>query len=282
MTSKGEYGGRLSGKVAIVVGGSSGIGEGIVRDFAKEGARVTIVCSKSLDKAQRIADELNSKYGSGTAIAVQADVTDEEAVERMVKKTVEVFGKVDILVYSAGVVRAGSVKDFSLDDFEFVTKVNYTGYFICVKHVSRVMAEQHRRDPSLIMDIIQINSKSGLQGSLYNFAYAGSKFGGIGLTQSFALELWQDGIKVNAICPGNVFDSPLWSDPEKGLFVEYLKAGKVPGAKTVDDVRRYYESKILMGRGCTIEDILTAVYYVIEQKYETGQAIIVAGGQIMR
>jgi len=132
------------------------------------------------------------------------------------------------------------------------------------------------------MDIIQINSKSGLQGSKRNFAYAGIKFGGIGLTQSFALELWEDGIKVNAVCPGNVFDSPLWSDPEKGLFVQYLRSGKVPGAKTVEDVRRYYQSKTPMRRGCTVEDVLSAVYYAIEQKYETGQTIPVAGGQIMR
>jgi sorbitol-6-phosphate 2-dehydrogenase len=272
----------VAGKVAIIVGGSSGIGEGIVRDFAKRGARVVIVYNMSIERAEKIANELNRKYRSERVITVQANMTDEEAVQRMVEKTVEVFGGVDILIYSAGIVKSGSVKEFSLKDFEYVTRVNYTGYFLSVKHVARVMAEQHERDPSRIMDIIQINSKSGLQGSERNSAYAGSKFGGIGLTQSFALELWEDGIKVNAVCPGNVFDVPLWSDPKDGLFVQYLKAVKVPEAKTVDDVRRYYESKVPMGRGCTIEDILRAVYYVIDQKYETGQAILVAGGQIMR
>jgi len=272
----------MSGKVAVIVGGSSGIGEGIARSFAEKGAHIVIVCSKTIEKAEQIAAELNKKYGSRVAIAVQADATDEDAVKRMVKKTVDIFGNIDILIYSAGAVRSGSVKTFSLKDFEYVTRVNYTGYFLCVKHVARVMAEQHMRDPSRIMDIIQINSKSGLQGSDKNFAYAGSKFGGIGLTQSFALELWEDGVKVNAVCPGNVFEGSLWSDPEKGLFAKYLKAGKVPGAKTVEDVKRYYESKVPMGRGCTIEDILKAVYYLIEQKYETGQAILVAGGQIMR
>ena len=273
---------RVAGKVAIVVGGSSGIGEGIARDFAKEGARVSIVCSRTIQQARRIADELNEKFGSGTATAIQANATDEKAVEGMVRQTVEAFGGIDILIYSAGIIRAGSVKTFSLEDFELVTRVNYTGYFVCVKYVSRVMAEQHERDPSRIMDIIQVNSKSGLQGSERNFAYAGSKFGGIGLTQSFALELWENGIKVNAVCPGNVFDSQLWSDPEQGLFIQYLRAGKAPGAKTMQDVRRYYESKVPMGRGCTVDDILRAIYYLIEQKYETGQAILVAGGQVMR
>jgi len=273
--------GRVEGKVALVVGAAGGIGEGICRDFAKEGAYV-ILADKNFEKAQKIADEINQQYGQGRAIALKVDVTNEKEVEEMVKKAVEAFGGIDIMVYSVGIVRAGSVKEMSLEDFEMVTKVNYTGYFLCVKHVARVMAEQHKRDPSRWMDIIQINSKSGLQGSYKNAAYAGSKFGGIGLTQSFALELLEDGIKVNAICPGNYFDGPLWSDPKEGLFVQYLRAGKVPGAKTVEDVRKYYESKIPMGRGCTIEDIMRAIYYVIEQKYETGQAIPVTGGQVMR
>jgi sorbitol-6-phosphate 2-dehydrogenase len=95
------------------------------------------------------------------------------------------------------------------------------------------------------------------------------------------LELIDDGIKVNAICPGNFFDGPLWSDPETGLFVQYLRAGKVPGARTVEEVRRYYEAKVPMGRGCTAADVMKAVYYVISQQYETGQAVPVTGGQIM-
>ena len=281
MEEKPIHKGRLSGKVAVIVGGSGGIGRGIVEDFVKEGAYVAIA-DIAIDKAKSIAEEINRRYGKEKVAAIYVDVTDEESVKRMVERILEIFKGIDILIYSVGVVKAGSVKSFSLSDFRFVTDVNYTGYFLCVKHVSRVMAEQHKRNPSRIMDIIQINSKSGLQGSKRNFAYAGSKFGGIGLTQSFALELIEDGIKVNAVCPGNVFDVPLWSDPENGLFVQYLKAGKVPGAETIEDVRRYYESKIPMGRGCTVKDILTAIYYIIEQQYETGQAILVAGGQIMR
>ena len=111
--------------------------------------------------------------------------------------------------------------------------------------------------------------------------YAGSKFAGLGLTQSFALELVEDNIKVNAICPGNVFDGPLWSHPEKGLFLQYLQSRKVPGARTVEDVRRHYESQIPMKRGCTPADIAIAILYCMEQKYETGQAIPVTGGQEM-
>jgi len=273
--------GRVEGKVAIVTGAARGIGEGIAKEFAREGAYV-VVADIDLDKAREVAEEINRQYGAGKAIAICTDVTDEQSVQEMVEGAVCSYGGIDILVSNAGVVKAGSVKTMSLEDFESVTKVNYIGYFLCVKHAARVMAEQHRHDPSRAMDIIQINSKSGLQGSYRNAAYAGSKFGGIGLTQSFALELLEDGIKVNAVCPGNYFDGPLWSDPRNGLFVQYLREGKVPGAKTIEDVRRYYESKIPMGRGCTIEDIMKAIYYVIEQPYETGQAILVAGGQLMR
>ena len=143
------------------------------------------------------------------------------------------------------------------------------------------MKRQNAVAPNYMMDIIQINAKSGLEGSNKNFAYAGSKFGGVGLTASFALELAPYNIKVNAICPGNFLDGPLWSDPEKGLFVQYLKAGKVPGAKTVADVRKFYEAKVPLGRGCETMDVARAIFYIVEQKYETGQAVPVTGGQVM-
>ena len=86
---------------------------------------------------------------------------------------------------------------------------------------------------------------------------------------------------MNSICPGNFFEGPLWSDPKNGLFVQYLNAGKVPGAKTVADVRKYYEGQVPLGRGCRVEDVLKAVLYVMGQEYETGQAIPVTGGQTM-
>jgi len=143
------------------------------------------------------------------------------------------------------------------------------------------MKRQRAAQPERTFDIIEVNSKSGLEGSNKNFAYAGSKFGGIGLVQSFAKELVGDGIKVNAICPGNFFEGPLWSDPDKGLFVQYLNTGKVPGAKTLAEVKTFYESKVPMGRGCSPLDVARAILYCVEQEYETGQAIPVTGGQNM-
>ena len=143
------------------------------------------------------------------------------------------------------------------------------------------MKAQREIDNTYMGDIVEVNSKSGLKGSNKNFAYAGSKFGGLGLTQSFALELAPFGIKVNAVCPGNYLDGPLWSDPERGLFKQYFEAGKVPGAKNIDDVRKYYESLVPLNRGCNPSDVTKAIMYVIEQPYETGQALPVTGGQEM-
>jgi NAD(P)-dependent dehydrogenase (short-subunit alcohol dehydrogenase family) len=209
------------------------------------------------------------------------DVGSEESVENMMTETVKAYGGLDIFVSNAGVLKAGSLEEMDVKGFEFVTKINYTAYFVCTKYASAVMKVQHRFDKTKLYDIIQINSKSGLEGSNKNFAYAGGKFGGIGLTQSFALELVEYNIKVNSICPGNLLDGPLWSDPERGLFVQYLRTGKVRGAKTIEDVRRFYESKVPMNRGCETMDVARALFYVVEQQYETGQAIPVTGGQVM-
>lgn len=272
--------GRVAGKVALVTGAAQGFGRGIAENLVAEGAYV-ILADRNAEGAARVAEVLNSGKTQVRAVGIGIDVGDEASVQAGVASAVAAFGGIDILISNAGVLRAGSVKTQSVEDFEFVTQVNYVGYFLMVKHVAPVMAVTHRADPELLTDIIQINSKSGLQGSNRNGAYAGSKFGGIGLTQSFALELLDDGIKVNSICPGNFFDGPLWMDPENGLFAQYLRSGKVPGAKSVEEVRRFYESKVPMGRGCEVADVMRGIYYLVEQQYETGQALPISGGQVM-
>ena len=271
---------RLLEKIAIVTGSAQGFGKGIAEDMAGEGANLAIA-DINLELAEINANSLKQVFGPGKAIAVQVDVGSEEAVAGMMTQVVLEYGGLDIFVSNAGILKAGSLEEMDLRSFELTTKINYTAFFLCTKYASRVMKIQHRFKPDYFMDIIQINSKSGLSGSNKNFAYAGGKFGGIGLTQSFALELVEYRIKVNAICPGNLFDGPLWSDPEKGLFVQYLRAGKVPGAKTIEDVKKHYEVKVPMGRGCEVRDVSRAIFYIVEQEYETGQAVPVTGGQNM-
>ncbi len=272
--------GRLKGKVSIVTGSAQGFGLGVAEAMLAEGACV-VIADLNYELAQSVAEDLCKKNGAGRAVACKVDVSDEASVEAMIEDTVKAFGGLDIFVNNAGVLKAGSLQEMDVKSFEFVTKINYQAYYICTKYAARVMKLQHAVAPDAFYDIIQINSKSGLEGSNKNFAYAGGKFGGIGLTQSFALELVEYNIKVNSICPGNFFDGPLWSNPEKGLFVQYLKAGKVPGAKTVEDVKKFYEAKVPMRRGCETMDVARAIFYIVEQEYETGQAVPVTGGQVM-
>jgi NAD(P)-dependent dehydrogenase (short-subunit alcohol dehydrogenase family)/ribulose-5-phosphate 4-epimerase/fuculose-1-phosphate aldolase len=272
--------GRAAGKVALVTGAAQGFGLEIARDLAEQGAHV-VLTDLNLQGAAEAAALICARHGTGRAVALSIDVTDGSSMAAAVHQAVRYFGGFDLVVANAGVLRAGSVKTQSAKDFDFVTSVNYKGFFLCVQNVAPILAIQHLARPSYWSDIIQVNSKSGLQGSNRNGAYAGSKFGGIGLTQSFALELVEDGVKVNAVCPGNFFDGPLWSDPNQGLFVQYLRSGKVPGARTIEEVRRFYETKVPMGRGCTTGDVMKAIYYLMDQKYETGQALPVTGGQVM-
>ncbi len=276
----GKARGRLENKTVIITGAAQGFGAGIAEILFREGANI-VVADLNEEKGEEFAGLLNAKGTKNKAHFIPVNVADASSVESMVQQAVLKFGGLDVMISNAGILHAGSLDEMDPKTFELMTKVNYTGYFLCAKYAQEVMKIQHRYKPGHYMDIIQINSKSGLKGSNKNFAYAGGKFGGIGLTQSFALELMPFHIKVNSICPGNYFDGPLWSDPEKGLFVQYLNAGKVPGAKTIADVKAFYEGQVPAGRGCTPNDVAKAIFYVIDQQYETGQAVPVTGGQNM-
>ena len=271
---------RLEQKVMVVTGGAQGFGLGIAEYAAKNGAYL-VIADVNLSGAQEACDRLNAAYGPLCAMAVQMDVTDEQQVAAGIDQAVAAYGGIDVFESNAGVLKAGATDTLELKDFLFVTNINYVGYFICAKYAFRLMKRQHEIQPDYWMDIIQTNSKSGLTGSNKNCSYAGSKFGTIGLTQSFAMEMVEYRIKVNSVCPGNYLGGPLWSDPENGLFAQYLRTNKIPGAKTVEDLIRHYNGKVPMGRSCEAEDVAKAILYIIEQDYETGQAVPVTGGQLM-
>jgi len=272
--------GRVQNKIAIVTGGAQGFGGGIAELLYAQGANV-VVADLNEEVGRKMVEKLNSKKQTNQAWFVKANVVDPESVQEMIAATVKQFGGLDAIISNAGILRAGGLDEMTPEIFSLMTDVNYKGYFLCAKYASAIMKEQSKYNEDYFTDIIQINSKSGLKGSNRNFAYAGGKFGGIGLTQSFAMELMPYRIKVNSICPGNFFEGPLWSDPQKGLFVQYLKAGKVPGAEDIDDVKAFYEAQVPAGRGCRVIDVVRAIFYVMEQEYETGQAVPVTGGQNM-
>jgi len=217
-----------------------------------------------------VAAEIVAQTGR-RALAVRVDVTDEAQVEGMVRRTVDEFGRLDVLVSNAGILIAEGVDEFPADRWRAVIEVNLVGYFLCAKHAARVMKAQRSGA------IIQINSKSGKQGSYKSSAYAASKFGGIGLTQSIALELAEYGVRVNAVCPGNLLDSPLWVD---SLYKQYAKKWGI----TEEEVRQKYIEQVPMRRGCTYEDVCNVVVFLASDQasYMTGQAINVTGGQGMR
>lgn len=272
--------GRVEGRTIIVTGAAQGFGEGIARELMAQGANI-VVADLNEATGEKTAASFNEKAGANKAIFVKTNVADMASLRNLMKETILNFGALDAFVSNAGVVRAGGLDVMTPENFEFVTKINYEAYFFCAKVASHIMKIETKYDPEYFADIIQVNSKSGLRGSKANFAYAGGKFGGIGLTQSFALELAPYRVKVNSICPGNYYDGPLWSNPENGLFIQYLNAGKVPGAKTVQDVKDYYLAQVPMRKGCNPMDVCKAILYAIDQTGETGQAIPVTGGQVM-
>jgi len=259
---------RLVDRVAIITGASQGLGEALAHRLGREGAHV-VVADIADDKAEAVARAIAQEHGVGS-MAAHADVTDPAQCEALVQGAVERFGRLDICVSNAGVLFAGAVDEIDPARWKLVIDVNLVGYFYVARAAARAMKAQGGGV------IIQINSKSGKKGSSKNSAYAASKFGGIGLTQSLALELAEHGIRVNAICPGNLLDSPLWVD---SLYAQYAKRWGITEA----EVRQKYLDQVPMGRGCMYEDVANVMVFLAsdESSYMTGQAINVTGGQEM-
>ncbi len=254
---------NLEGKVAVVTGASQGLGEALAIRLSQEGCKVA-VCDFNIEGAKAIAAKLPD------AIAIPVNVTDYAQCEEVAKIVLEKWGKVDILVSNAGIVRSGDIESLTPEMFKQVVDVNLNGYFNTVKAFAPSMLKNKSGS------IIQINSKSGRKGSFKNGAYAASKFGGIGLTQSLALEFAEYGVRVNSVCPGNLLNSPLWVN---SLFKQYAANQGI----TEEEVRQKYINQVPMKRSCEYEDIANVVVFLASEysSYMTGQAINVTGGQQM-
>lgn len=260
---------RFKDKVVLVTGGAQGLGEAICNTFANEGATI-IVADINEEGAKATAGKIAGEYGVRT-LGIRMNVTDDFEVHSAMEMVEKDFGRLDVLVSNAGILKAYELTEFPVSEWRQLIEVNLIGYMICAKHACQIMKKQNSGV------IIQVNSKSGKKGSFRNSAYAASKFGGIGLTQSLALEMAQYNIRVNAVCPGNLLDGTLWKD---SLFEQYAHTQNL----TVEQVRQKYLGQVPLGRGCTYQDVTNVISFLASDaaSYMTGQAINVTGGQEMR
>ncbi|MEN6480186.1 MAG: sorbitol-6-phosphate dehydrogenase [Anaerolineales bacterium] len=259
---------RLVGKTALVTGAAQGLGEALARRLAREGADV-VIADIADEAAQAVAASIIADTGR-RAFAAHGDVTNLAEMEALCQRVVTEWGHLDIAVSNAGILTAGAITEIDPARWERVIQVNLIGYFNVARAAAQVMIPQRSGV------IIQINSKSGKKGSSKNSAYAASKFGGIGLTQSLALELAEHNVRCNAICPGNLLDSPLWVN---SLYSQYAKRWGITEA----EVKQKYIDQVPMKRGCTYDDVANVLVFLAsdESAYMTGQAINVTGGQEM-
>ena len=187
--------GQLTGKIAVITGGGTGIGKGIARAFAREGAHL-VIASRNAQNLETAARELKSQ--GGTVLAVPTDVTDEAQVIALFEQTIHAWGRVDILVNNAGSFDGGPLEDLSLETWQKVVAVNLTAPFLCSREAMKIMKRQGGGR------IINIGSISAQVPRMYSVPYTATKHGLVGLTKAAALEGREHGVVVSCLHPGNV------------------------------------------------------------------------------
>ena len=243
----------LEGQTALVTGASRGIGKAIAISLAKEGAEVIINYSSSLENANKVVSEINS-FG-GNAYPLQADISNENSVNQLVKTVLNKNNKIDVLVNNAGITKDGLLMRMKTEDWQKVLDLNLSGVFYCTRAVSRQMLKQKKGR------IINITSVVGLMGNPGQANYSAAKAGVVGLTQSAAKEFASRGITVNAVAPGFIS-----TDMTKDLNSEAIL------------------SAIPLGRFGAPEDVAGAVRFLAADPsaaYITGQTLQVDGGMVM-
>jgi len=243
----------LEGQTALVTGASRGIGKAIAICLAKEGAEVIINYSSSPENANKVVSKINS-FG-GKAFPHQADISNENSVNELIKTVLDKHKKIDVLVNNAGITKDGLLMRMKTDDWQKVLDLNLSGVFYCTRAVSRQMLKQKQGR------IINITSVVGLMGNPGQANYSAAKAGVVGLTQSAAKEFASRGITVNAVAPGFIS-----TDMTKNLNSEAIL------------------SAIPLGRFGEPEDVAGAVKFLAADPaaaYITGQTIQVDGGMVM-
>jgi len=243
----------LAEQVAIITGASRGIGRATALALAATGVKVVVNYAQSGAAAETLAAEINQ--GGGTALALQGDVSQSEAVDALFAQTLEQWGRIDILVNNAGITRDGLLLRMKLEDWQAVIDLNLTGVFLCAKAASKVMLKQKSGR------IINITSVAGLGGNPGQANYSAAKAGVVGFTKTAARELASRGVTVNAVAPGFIA-----TDMTQDLKAEPILAS------------------IPLGRYGQPEEVAGLIRFLATDPaaaYITGQTFNVDGGMIM-
>lgn len=257
---------RFTNKTVLITGASRGIGAGIALRFAQEGAN--IIVSANEDSVEQVAKELQTL--NVKAKAVICDVVDKESVHTLFDVAEKEFGGVDVSIHNAGVITIAKVEDMSEQEWDKVMAVNTKGVFLCCQQAILQMRKHGRGGR-----IINTASGQARDGFIYTPHYAASKMGVVGITQSYAKEVAQENITVNAFCPG-IIDTDMWSynDQVWGSLLGDYKPGELM-AKWVEGIP--------MKRAGLASDVAGLVAFLAsdDASYITGQTINVDGGLIM-
>ncbi|MDR3516391.1 MAG: SDR family oxidoreductase [Azospirillaceae bacterium] len=257
---------RFEGKTVVITGASRGIGAAIARRFASEGAAVLL--SANEERVVDVAAELTQAGGKAAGMLV--DVSRKAEIVALYDEAERLFGRVDISIQNAGVIRISKIEDLSEEEWNGVLQVNTTGVFLCCQEAIRRM-RKHGQGGRLI------NTASGQarQGFIYTPHYAASKFGVMGITQSLAKEVAKEGITVNAFCPG-IIDTDMWAYNDAAW-------GKLLGDYKPGELMAEWVRAIPAGRAGTGDDVAKVVTFLAsdDAAYVTGQTINIDGGMFM-
>ena len=263
---------NLEGKVAVVTGAGSGLGRSIAIGLARAGAAVVGLAHVNIKSTEETLALIKNELPEVSTMMVRCDVTNEISVDETFRAVLKNYGGLDILVNVAGIAPPYPLTELPADKWRLALEVNLTGYFLMARAAAKIMIKQGRGG-----SIINISSKSGLEASKDNTAYNATKAGEIHMARGWAMELGQYGIRVNCVCPGNVFEgSKIWNP-------EYIKACAEKYGIKPEEVIPYYVGKTSLKREIKGQDVADSVVFLCSDRAckITGQTLVVDSGQVM-